>query len=95
MKDVRRWMTPEMLQDQRRHILSDHFTGICVHHHHHQLHEGRDVAIFDVPAAYLNEDMLEDKFILLKIEVEFVDIMCEVNPEHKKNVRVENGVKVL
>ena len=24
-----------------------------------------------------------------------MDIMCEVNPEHKKNVCVENGVKVL
>ena len=23
------------------------------------------------------------------------NIMCEVNPEHKKNVRVENGVKLL
>ena len=30
-------------------------------------HEGRDVAIFDVPEAYLNDDMAEDKFILLKI----------------------------
>ena len=36
--------------------------------------------IFDVPGAYLNDDMPEDKFILFK---------------HKKNVRVENGVKVL
>ena len=39
--------------------------------------------------------MLEDKFILLNIKVTFVDIMCEVNPEHKKNVHVDNGVKVL
>ena len=51
--------------------------------------------IFDVPRAYLNADITEDKFILLKIEGYFVDIMCEVNPEHKKNVCVENGVKVL
>ena len=47
-------------------------------------HEGRDVEIFDVPRAYLNADMPEDKFILLKIEGKFVDIMCEVNPKHKK-----------
>ena len=40
--------------------------------------------VFDVPGAYLNADMPEDKFILLKIEGECVDIMCEVNPEHKK-----------
>ena len=38
------------------------------------------MAIFDVPGAYLNADMLEDKFVLLKLEDEFVDIMCEVNP---------------
>ena len=43
-------------------------------------HEERDVVNFYVPGAYLNTDMLEDKFILLKIEGEFVDIMCEVNP---------------
>ena len=24
-----------------------------------------------------------------------MDIICKVNPEHTKNVRVENGVKVL
>ena len=47
-------------------------------------HEGRNVVIFDVPRAYLNEDMPEDKFILLNVEGEFVDIMCEVNPKHKK-----------
>ena len=58
-------------------------------------HERRDVSIFDVPGAYLNADTTEYKFILLKIEGEFVDIMCEVNPKHKKNVRLENGVKVL
>ena len=51
-------------------------------------HEGRDVGIFDIPGAYLNADMPEDKFILFNIEGEFVDIMCEVNSEHKKNVRV-------
>ena len=58
-------------------------------------HIGIDVEIFVVPGAYLSADIPEDKFILLNIEGEFVDIMCEVNSEHKKNVRVENGVKVL
>ena len=51
--------------------------------------------IFYVPGAYLNADIIEDKYILLKIEGEFVDIVCEVNHEHKINVRVENGVKVI
>ena len=53
------------------------------------------MAISDYPGAYLNADMPEDKFILLNIEGEFVDIMCEVNPKHKKKLRVDNGVKVL
>ena len=58
-------------------------------------HEGIDVEIFDVPGAYLSADIPEDKLILLKIEREFVDIMCKVNPKNKKNVCVGNGVKVL
>jgi len=41
--------------------------------------EKRDVAIFDVPGAYLFAD-LDDKFVLLKIEGDFVKIMCYVNP---------------
>ena len=39
--------------------------------------------------------MPSDKFIVLKIEGEFVDIICEVNPKHKKNVSVETGLKLL
>ena len=58
-------------------------------------HEGRDVAIFDVPGAYLMTDMPEDKCILLKIKGEFVDIICKVKPKHKKNVRVENELRVI
>ena len=50
---------------------------------------------FDVPGAYLHADIPDDKFVLLKIEGEFVDIMIEVNPEYANNVRYENGKKVL
>ena len=53
------------------------------------------MAIFDVPEAYLNDDMSKDKSIILNIEGESVDIMCEVNPEHRKNVRMEHVVKLL
>ena len=53
------------------------------------------MVIFDVPGAYLNSEIPEDKFILLNIEGGSVDIMCEVNPEHKKNVYVENVLNVL
>jgi len=54
-----------------------------------------DTAIFDVPGAYLHARIPDDKFAILKIEGEFVDIMCEVNPEYKDDVRYENGKKVL
>ena len=61
-------MISEILHNQRRRILTDHlpgifFTGLII-----DAHEGRDVVIFDVPGAYLNADMPEDKLILLKIE---------------------------
>ena len=51
--------------------------------------------IFGVPGAYLNADMPEDKRILLNIEGGFLYITQKVNPKNKKNVRVDNGVKVL
>ena len=53
--------------------------------------EGRDVAIFDVPATYFDADMPGENFTILKIEGEFVDIMCEVNPEHNKCMYVKWG----
>ena len=43
--------------------------------------EKRDVAVFDVPGAYLQADLPDDKFALLKFEGQFVDIMVEVNPD--------------
>ena len=58
-------------------------------------YEERDTAIFDVPGAYLHAKIPDDKFAILKIEGEFVDIMCDVNPEYKDDVRYENGKKVL
>ena len=58
-------------------------------------YEGHDIAVFDIPGAYLHADMPDDKFILLKLEGQFVDIMCDVNPDLKKDVQQENGKKVL
>ena len=94
-EDVLRWTTPDILHNQRRRILADHFPGRFFIVLIIDAHEGRDVVIFDFSGSYLNTDMPEDKFILLNIEGEFVEIMYKVNPKHKKNVRVENGVKVL
>ena len=45
--------------------------------------------IFDVPGAYLNSDIPEYKFVLLKLEDEFVDIMCGVKPELIKDFNQE------
>jgi len=56
---------------------------------------GRKVAIFDVPGAYIQANMPMDKFIVRKIEDEFVDIMCKVNPQYKKQIRNERRKKVL
>ena len=57
--------------------------------------EKRDVAIFDVPGAFLQTEMPKDKNVLLVIRDEFVDILCEVNPKYKKHVRIMNGRKIL
>ena len=39
-------------------------------------HEKRDVATFDVPGAYLHEDIPKDKRILTKLRGDLVEIMC-------------------
>ena len=41
---------------------------------------------FDVPGAYLHIDIPKDNFLLLKWKGTFVDILYQINPEHKKNV---------
>ena len=58
--------------------------------------EDRDVAIFDVPGAYLQAEMPAEKKLLMVFRGEFVDIMCEVNTEYKKYVTTDrNGKKIL
>ena len=58
-------------------------------------YEDRDVAIFDVPGAYLQAEMPKEKKLLMKFRDEFVEIMCEVNPDYIQHVTEENGKKVL
>lgn len=60
-----------------------------------EAYENRKCIVFDVPGSYLHADILDNKFVLLKIEGEFVDIMTEVNPENSDNVRYKNGKNVL
>ena len=57
--------------------------------------EGRDVGLFDVPGAFLQAIFPDGKFIILKFEGEFVDIMVDCNPIYASEVRYENGRKVL
>ena len=53
----------------------------------------RDIAIFDVPGVFLQTDIPEGKNVILVIKNKFVSILCEVNPEYNKHVRIINGKK--
>ena len=46
-------------------------------------HEGRDMDTFDVPGSYLHEYMPKDKSLLMNLRGDFVEIMCQVNPEYE------------
>ena len=52
-------------------------------------HEGGDIAIADVPGAYLHAEFPKDKNIILRMTNIFVDIMCDVNKEYKKHIVYE------
>ena len=58
-------------------------------------HEGKAVQTFDVTGAYLHASLPDDKVVHMKFEGEFVEIMCEVNPEYEKFVTYEKGKKLL
>ena len=58
-------------------------------------YEGWDIVIFDVPGAYLNADMPDEKDVRLKLEGKFLDIMYNVNSEHIPNIRYKNRKKML
>ena len=46
-------------------------------------YEDRKVAAFNVHKLYPQIDLPKDKFTLLFMEGEFVDIMCDINTEYK------------
>ena len=54
-------------------------------------YEERDVAVADVPGAYLHAEFPKDKRVILKLNRDFVDIMCDVNPEYKDHVIFETS----
>ena len=39
--------------------------------------------------------MLKERFIILKMEGKILDIMCEVNPEQKNKVHMENELRAI
>ena len=57
--------------------------------------EEHDVGIFDVPGAYLQAEMPKEKNMLMKFRGDFVEIMCDVNPQYKKYVIEDNRKRVL
>eukprot|EP00957_Ditylum_brightwellii_P098862 7530993-Ditylum_brightwellii.AAC.1 len=58
-------------------------------------YEDRDVAIYNVPGAYLHADIPKDKLLLMIFREQFVDIICGVNPDFKQHVRTIKGKKVF
>ncbi len=55
--------------------------------------ERRDTATADVAGAYLKAFM--DDFVIMKFVGASVAILCQLNPNHKRFVTIENGVEVL
>ena len=55
--------------------------------------EERDVAVADIPGAYLHAEFPTDKRVILKLKGVFVDIMTDVNPEFKHHVVYERDKK--
>ena len=52
-------------------------------------HKGRDVAVANVPGAYLHAEWPKKTNMVLKLEGQFVEIICDVNKEYEKYVVYE------
>ena len=58
-------------------------------------YEERDVDTFDMLGSYLYASMPKDKQVLLNLKGKCVEIMCQINGEYKKYVRIKKVQKVL
>ena len=58
-------------------------------------HEGRDVAVFDIPGAYLNTWLPGARYEVIKFEGNFAHIVIEVWSELKEDIVVEHDKDVL
>ena len=52
-------------------------------------HKGRKIRTADVSGAFLHAEM--DDFVMIKLQCQIMDILCEMKPEYKKFVVYENG----
>ena len=59
------------------------------------VYESCDVAIFNIPGAYLHTEMPDEHQVILKVKGKFVDIMCDVNEDFKAFILYKNEMKVL
>ena len=66
--------------------MEDLFTTITI-----DAYEGYAVGNFDVIRAYLHARLPKGEKIILELRGKFVDIMCDVNPEHINRMIYENG----
>ena len=58
-------------------------------------YEEREHISFDVPGAFLQAEMPDDKLVLLRFRGRMADMLGEVNNEYYKHIKYENGKKVL
>ena len=49
-------------------------------------YEDRDVTTVDIPGAYLQDLLSDNKHILMGLRSDFVDIICEVNSDYRNHV---------
>ena len=50
---------------------------------------------FDVPGAFLQAEMPDDKLVLLRFKGRLAEMLGEINDEYRKHIRRENGKTVL
>ena len=58
-------------------------------------YEGREHISFDVPGAFLQAEMPDDKLVLLKFKGRMADMLADVNEKYRSHVVRENGKSVL
>ena len=58
-------------------------------------YEGRNYISFDVPGAFLQANMPDDKLVILKFKGRMADMLADVNEKYRKHLIKEGGKTVL